>query len=115
MTVNDPMIHVSFGPSEVALVGTPEEYAIRSNNEEFTRWVRYVAKHPTLVEYGNKPMNKYYTGNSTMEELFLSVVSVIPGQATVLKAPEGLAEKFWDKVETNQIEVVTGDNFIESL
>lgn len=97
MTIHDPVIHIQFGPSHIVLVGTPEEYSIRSNNDEFTKIAKYAARNPTLVRYGNKKDNTYLTGNKTMEELFLSLVSILPGQAVVIQAPFDVAEKFWDK------------------
>lgn len=97
MTKNDPIIHVEFGPSEVVLIGTPDEYVVRSNNDIFTKMVKDAIKTPSFVEYGNKEHNVYVTGDSTMEKLFLSVVSALPGQAIVVEAPDGIYERFWDE------------------
>lgn len=113
MTVNDSIIHVRFGPSEVVLAGSPEEYSVRSNNPELQRIVKYFLKNPTPVKYGNKEFNTYMTGNKTFKQLFLSVVSAIPGQAFIVKAPDGLAERFWDeeKIETPYWENDNGINY----
>ena len=97
MTIHDPVIQIQFGPSSIVLVGTPEEYSIRSNNEEFTKIAKYAIRNPTIVRYGNKKDNTYITDNKTMEGLFLALVSILPSQALVIQAPEGLVEKFWDK------------------
>ena len=108
MTVPDPIIHVKFGPSEVVLAGTPDEYVVRSNNDIFTKMVKDAIKTPSFVVYGNKEHNVYVTGDSTMEKLFLSVISALPGQAIVVKAPEGVYERFWD--EQRKAELYTVDN-----
>lgn len=97
MTKNDPIIHVKFGTSEVVLAGTPDEYVVRSNNDIFTKMVKDAIKNPSFVEYGNKEHNVYVTGGTTMEKLFLSVVSALPGQAIVAEAPDGIYERFWDE------------------
>lgn len=108
MTVNDPIIHVAFGPSEIVLAGIPEEYLIRGNDGTLTDLAKEAAAHPKVVRYGNMENNLYLTGNHSMEELFLAVVSPIPKQAEVLKAPQGLYERFWTGEENEPIFVTRG-------
>jgi len=111
MTVKDPIIHVRFGNSEIVLAGTPDEYAIRSNNKELTKIVKSAIKNPVPVKYGNRGNNIYATGRETMEQLFLSVVSIMPEQAIIIESPDSVdVDKFWvnEKLPNVVIEIDNG-------
>lgn len=111
MTVKDPIIHIRFGNSEIVLAGTPDEYAVRSNNNELTKLVKSAIKTPALVKYGNRENNIYATGGRTMEQLFLSVVSVMPEQAIIIEVPDSVdVDKFWvdEKLPNIVIEIDNG-------
>lgn len=119
MTIKDPIIHLKFGKSEIAVTGTADDYAIRSNNKEFTKIVKQRIKHSVSVRYGDLNDNVYMTGDSSIEQLFISLVSLSPDHVIIIEDSESIDKNFWKnnnlkKEEDQKMLLNDVDNFVET-
>lgn len=89
MTVKDPTIIVTVNNEVIVFVGTPESYVLQSDNKEYVKTVKHHMEHVEHVPLiQGMPYELFPTGKNSFLEVTAAMVSVNPGQALIVEAPE---------------------------
>lgn len=91
MTINDPSLIVSINEDLIILIGTPDDFYLKTTNPDHKNQVLYFMQHKTWVPLiPGGPSWKFASSGRTLIGIAAAMVAVNPSVAVLREAPEPL-------------------------